>query len=584
MYKFENESKTFAWWITFCSSFLSTVMFLFGLDLLFFNTFIESPTVVFRNMDSFKSLLNDPVIKDAYLALLNRSVDIESDLSWGWLAISTVLCGLCWLTLFRLSFSEYAPLTVKKMGMNISNNKNLNDFLKNISIDLEKISHSFRQSSNVNRSYQSGANEDIIDTIVVIQGKTQTISGWIDTVKNEINDACEKLTLLSEKSLNMSQKSETEKLEWVDTLQSIRSTKSSLDKILTTFAKTMSETNNLIKNISNAHKIEMQLKNNLSELTSKARDNDSNSTKGVHKLANVHKNVNEAMSEVGVAAELVHALSGKAEEIVSIIDVIEDIAEQTNLLALNASIEAARAGEQGKGFAVVAEEVRKLAVRSSSTTRSMTELLFTIQKDGKMASNQLVQSSISTTKANQDIEQILEHYKGLQKQTFRIIQDAIKSSKYLSDLSSDFKIIDKSAGLIFDQLKIIDGSFNKQASDFKEVSKTLTNLATMNERDNKQTENIYINSEFIKNIVLSTQNGLDAIKTEMHKNGNILAETKGKLHCLLQDQRQLRYSNVDKIKFAKMIDNSAKLLSLVSSDDRKSNENQGEVRISQEAS
>jgi methyl-accepting chemotaxis protein len=105
------------------------------------------------------------------------------------------------------------------------------------------------------------------------------------------------------------------------------------------------------------------------------------------------------LEAVGQARELVDAMSRRTAEIVEIIDTIDDIAEQTNLLALNASIEAARAGEQGQGFAVVAEEVRKLAVRSSVATRTMTELLGGIREEAAEATSHLSVGQENASKA-----------------------------------------------------------------------------------------------------------------------------------------------------------------------------------------
>ena len=80
-------------------------------------------------------------------------------------------------------------------------------------------------------------------------------------------------------------------------------------------------------------------------------------------------------------AEAIENLRMSSEKIGSISKTISGIAEQTNLLALNAAIEAARAGEQGRGFAVVAEEVRKLALESSSAVEGITSLVLSIQKE-----------------------------------------------------------------------------------------------------------------------------------------------------------------------------------------------------------
>ncbi|TBW38686.1 HAMP domain-containing protein [Siculibacillus lacustris] len=75
-----------------------------------------------------------------------------------------------------------------------------------------------------------------------------------------------------------------------------------------------------------------------------------------------------AMTEATEATTRVHGLSGAAERIGSIVQLIAEIAGKTNLLALNATIEAARAGEAGRGFAVVAAEVKGLADQTAKAT------------------------------------------------------------------------------------------------------------------------------------------------------------------------------------------------------------------------
>jgi len=94
-------------------------------------------------------------------------------------------------------------------------------------------------------------------------------------------------------------------------------------------------------------------------------------------------------------SDIVVRLSEQSRSVEEIIATVQDLADQSNLLAVNASIEAARAGDQGRGFSVVAQEIKLLADQS----RQATEQVRAILEDSRKLVSSVVMAAEQGSKA-----------------------------------------------------------------------------------------------------------------------------------------------------------------------------------------
>ncbi|GGO69027.1 methyl-accepting chemotaxis protein [Bowmanella pacifica] len=151
---------------------------------------------------------------------------------------------------------------------------------------------------------------------------------------------------------------------------------------------------------------------------------------------------NEELSGVlQQTADIINRLSGDAQQMGAVLDVIKGISEQTNLLALNAAIEAARAGEQGRGFAVVADEVRTLAGRSQSSANEIENMIAQLQSSAKQGVDIIISSqSLSeqtverSNKVIAGFNEIVDAFGGISDSTSQIATAAGEQAKVANEI------------------------------------------------------------------------------------------------------------------------------------------------------
>jgi methyl-accepting chemotaxis protein len=200
-------------------------------------------------------------------------------------------------------------------------------------------------------------------------------------------------------------------------------------------------------------------------------------------------------AKVGLSAAKVEEMGTRSEEIGAIVETIEDIASQTNLLALNAAIEAARAGEQGKGFAVVADEVRKLAERSSQSTKEIAALIKGIQKTVSEAVTAMQASAAEVeagvTRANSAGE-ALNSILGAAESVYKQAEDAGTAAGKVSVAAAELVEAVDTVSAVIEQNT---AATEEMAVNSTELTQAIENIASVSEENSASVEEVSASTE-----------------------------------------------------------------------------------------
>jgi methyl-accepting chemotaxis protein len=197
---------------------------------------------------------------------------------------------------------------------------------------------------------------------------------------------------------------------------------------------------------------------------------------GMATMDKATEGLNRTSHAIQASAEIIDVLGRRADDIGKIIEVIDDLAEQTNLLALNAAIEAARAGEHGLGFAVVAEEVRKLAEKSTQSTKEISELISGIQKEAREAVENMDKSTSMVQEGlvlNKDLSLALDKISDVVSEVYKFSQEIGAATMEQSSGSAQ---IAKATNRLTEITQEINSSVEEQASGAQAVVRSMERM------------------------------------------------------------------------------------------------------------
>lgn len=241
---------------------------------------------------------------------------------------------------------------------------------------------------------------------------------------------------------------------------------------------------------------------------------------GINTMEKATDGLNRINTAISSSSDIIGVLGQRADDIGKIIEVIDDLAEQTNLLALNAAIEAARAGEHGLGFAVVADEVRKLAEKSAQSTREISELIQSIQKEARKAVDNMEKSTSIVNEGltlGGDLSGALKKISNVVAEVYKFAQEIGAATNEQSHGSSQ---IAKATTRLNEITHEINSSVEEQASGAQAVVRAMEKMRELVQRSSSGSTELAASSEQMSKMARSMLEAMDRFVLEITANGD----------------------------------------------------------------
>jgi methyl-accepting chemotaxis protein len=280
---------------------------------------------------------------------------------------------------------------------------------------------------------------------------------------------------------------------------SVAETSASIDQMVTSIQR-VADTAKLLVDISHRSREEVQT--------------------GMVTMDKATEGLNRTSHAIQSSAEIIDVLGRRADDIGKIIEVIDDLAEQTNLLALNAAIEAARAGEHGLGFAVVAEEVRKLAEKSTQSTKEISELIQGIQKEAREAVENMEKSTTMVQEGltlNKDLSLALEKISDVVSEVYKFSQEIGGATMEQSSGSSQ---IAKATNRLTEITQEINSSVEEQASGAQAVVRAMEKMRELVQQSTSSSTQLAATAEQMSKLSRGLLDSMDRFALDdVHSDG-----------------------------------------------------------------